>query len=67
MEPKPEPESAPDEEEDASVEEIVVEEETGWDGWKDLLKEKSLPKGVKLPPPNPDPSYIPTPPKPALA
>ena len=37
---------------------------SSWDGWKALLEiEKLLPEGVQLPPRNPDPLYIPTPPK----
>lgn len=39
----------------------------GWEGWKSLLDLKSLlPEGVTLPAPNPDPNYVPTPPKPTL-
>ena len=40
---------------------------TGWDGWKTLL-EKQLLEGLnlKLPTPNPDPNYVPTPPIPSL-
>ena len=55
-EPEPEPE-----EEEAKT-------EKGWDGQKELVKEKKsiLPEGVTLPPPNPDPDYVPTPPKPVL-
>ena len=63
------------EEEPTIIEEPVEEEKTeetaapvsGWDGWLALLDmSKYLPAGVTLPPPNPDPNYIPTPPKPTL-
>lgn len=53
-EPEPEPEA---EQQSAST----------WDGWKSLLAQyKFLPEGVTLPPPNPDPNYIPTPPIPTI-
>ena len=41
---------------------------SSWDGWKALLKlDEILPKGVSLPPPNPDPRHVPTPPKATLS
>ena len=64
VEPEPEPE-------EEVVEEEKVEEKpaaTGWDGWKSLLNlSELLPEGVTLPEPNPDPNYVPTPPKPTLS
>ena len=53
--PEPEPESEP---------EVVEKQASTWDGWKALLEQYSfLPEGIVLPPPNPDPTYVPTPPK----
>ena len=65
-EPEPEPE---EEKDDAKESEPEPQEPVqGWDGWKSLLNlSELLPEGVNLPPPNPDPSYVPTPPRPTIA
>lgn len=56
-EPEPEPEEEPAEEETASA------TTTGWTGWLSLLDlDTIIPGGIVLPPPNPDPLYVPTPP-----
>ena len=59
------------EEEEEEEEETTEEEEVaavGWDGWQSLLDIQAiLPAGIELPPPNPDPEYVPTPPVPSLA
>ena len=56
VEPEPEPEP-----------EVVEVKASTWDGWKTLLQQYNfMPEGVVLPPPNPDPAYIPTPPKPTF-
>ena len=40
---------------------------TTWDGWKALIDfNKLIPGGLKLPAKNPDPTYVSSPPKPAL-
>lgn len=60
-EPEPTPEGEP-------IEEVVEEvQATGWDGWKSLLLSQ-IPgfSNFELPPPNPDPLYVPTPPVPKL-
>ena len=63
----PEPETEESEPEETTKEKAVTQA-TDWDGWKELLNEYSpLPEGVTLPPPNDDPSYVPTPPKAVLA
>ena len=42
----------------------LKQQESSWDGWKVLLNAADiLPKGVSLPRRNPDPTYIPTPPR----
>lgn len=62
-----EPEKEEVKDEVAESESAVNQTATGWEGWKTLLNlEELLPKGVSLPPPNTDPSYIPSPPKPTF-
>ena len=62
--PPTEEELEPEEPEEKEVvkEKVSGAEVTGWDGWKTLLERLNL----KLPPPNPDPNYVPTPPIPSL-
>ena len=63
-----EEEQEPESESEAESEpEVIDQAASSWDGWKSLLDSyKFLPEGVVLPKPNPDPSYIPTPPKPSI-
>lgn len=61
---KPEDPAEPSEKEKEKEKEKPKPSTSAWDGWKALIDfSKLIPGGLKLPPKNPDPAYVPTPPK----